>query len=193
MKKIRLENSVVAQVRTVPPHVYIQLAQISKQVLTDPPALPKAERKSKLTGHTEIIDAIEGMPEYETWKADYAAWETEYHAALAVQEANLNNLFCDFGIVAWRFPPAIGFWRKVAYRVRCLLGRAWQTDVPRNWVYPQSLVDAGMKPSSSPRLDYIMLEVVQTAASLGRVITAVTDDGLMEISDQEVQAALGGF
>jgi hypothetical protein len=131
------------------------------------PIAPKVAVKS-VAGHSELVTAPDDSPE---WQAFVSA-SVEYDAKV---ERAKNDFIYDYAIEAWRNGTG-----------------DWQTEPPSEWTFPPIFMQHGLKPSDSRRADYVRYELLALNEDVGLVL----DDALgnaTPVTDQEVDAALGGF
>lgn len=141
------------------------MAQVGAQFQR--PIPPKVPVKS-VAGHTEMVTAPTDSPE---WLA-YVQASNEYDAKVAKAQADFTY---DYAVEAWQNGTG-----------------EWQTEPPADWEFPAIFLQHGLKPGASRRADYVRYHLLL----FNEDISAVTADAIGEaasITDQEVNAALGGF
>jgi len=131
------------------------------------PIAPKVAVKS-VAGHSELVTAPDDSPEWIAFVQASAEYDTQVERAK-------NDFIYDYAIEAWRNGTG-----------------EWQTEPPSEWAFPPIFMQHGLKPSDSRRADYVRYELLALNEDVGLVL----DDALgnaTPVTDQEVDAALGGF
>jgi len=141
------------------------LAQVGNQLVR--PIPPKVAVKS-VAGHSELVTAPDDSPEWQ----EFIKAEGEYKVRLLEEK---NNFVYDYSIEAWRDGAG-----------------EWQTEPPDDWEIPKVFEKYGIKSTGSRRLDYINYFLISTNDDLG-IILDTTLGTTKPVTDQEVDAALGGF
>lgn len=168
-----------AQVRTVPPHASFRWQMVHLQY-PEKPKKPTKLYTSKLTSHSEEIDALPETEEYDAYIDALADWEEEcvrIRNDVAVAEMDFSY---DYAVVAFRYKG----------------NEEWLVEPPEEWEPSSAYSRHGVELDESRRITFIFDELLDTNSKMDAVRLLAFPQGDLStapIEDEEVSAVLSTF
>ena len=156
-------GTLLVRTRQITPVAQLQIAAQFER-----PRAPKIKVHSA-AGHDELKDAPTDSPEWEEYKQKVRDIDKQ------IERAQSDFLY-DYAVESWSWDGGTTFF----------------SDVPDDWKFPAVFERHGIHPSDNRRIDYIRYELITSNEDIS-VLFADALGNTAPITDQEVDAALGGF